>query len=482
MARARFIVGVDADQLGASAVAVLDPVPEPGAKEPGRTYLLGAPPGWQTRVQRETDDGLPYRLELNELVPVERDQEEIELSARDPSLGLSSGEVSNHFRQQAAAVQFLIDQVSPTKPDRVGVVVSDAIAPESADIMFRALRSPRGRVELFPWPVAASWAWIVRHGGRCLQKSTAGKIIAGTLVTIYVGRRRWQAVPVHLVSDSADRAVVPARDRDKDRLCNGTWSELASEPMIDESNWSKLLSVCASAKQGGLVGIVVTGRPSRIPVAASLRDRLVRAMGVDPALTLAESSCRIGLLTLGATWAARAVVNGGVPYYETVPQIEILGSMHSWHDKPPHGLVWLHYWVNALHGIEELVGNRALLPANRLLRHSPDLEGLSIRTGEPVRIDVAFGGTDVRRIVAEVPGSITKAEPVSLHVEYRLGSGRPKLAIRRQQRVSDPIVFDWEKAQEISESRNDLTRFDQRAARLEDERRRQIRRNRGFPV
>ncbi|MCZ6812374.1 MAG: hypothetical protein O7D97_10260 [Planctomycetota bacterium] len=203
---------------------------------------------------------------------------------------------------------------------------------------------------------------------------------------------------------------------------------------------------------------------------------------MDQSRALAEKSCRIGLLSRGAASAAQAVLDGKVPYYETLPQIEVLGTITSWAKTRPHGMIDLPYWVDALHGIEELVGGRRLLHANRKFKHSPELPNLKIQRGQKAKIEIAFGGKNVRQIVAEIPGTVIRQEPVSLRVEYRLGSGCPTVTINRERHPTEPIVFHWDTAEAIPKSRDELSTLDPDSVKTEHKRREQRRLDAGFQI
>lgn len=197
MPRPRLIVGVDCDQVGASTLAIMHPLPEADAKERGQTRLYGAAPGRRTLVQEKSGQGHPYRLELCDPGPVARDDPPVPLSPRRPPAYLSTKQITEHLAEQAKAIQFLVDQISPRRPDRVGVVVPDALDPVSAEKMFRDLRTPRGRVELFPWPIAAAWAWLTQHGRVLSEPEPDCKRIVGTLLTVHLMPNGWEAVPIH---------------------------------------------------------------------------------------------------------------------------------------------------------------------------------------------------------------------------------------------------------------------------------------------
>ena len=142
----------------------------------------------------------------------------------------------------------------------------------------------------------------------------------------------------------------------------------------------------------------------------------------------------------------------------------------------------LDYWVNALRGLDELEDGRKFLPANRKLEHSPKIPSLKIQTGSNIPIDVAFDKKFVRRICADVPGDYLSEEPVSLRVEYRLGSGRPKVTIQRERHPTEPIVFEWDAAEVVSKTRDERSPLNDKTVQVEHKRREQLRRARGYVV
>jgi len=62
-----------------------------------------------------------------------------------------------------------------------------------------------------------------------------------------------------------------------------------------------------------------------------------------------------------------------------------------------------------------------------------------------------------------------------LQVEYRLGSGCPKVTIQRTNHPDKPIVFDWNRADPIQKTRNDLSKYDDKTVEAEHKRRVQLR-------
>ena len=162
MPRPNLILGIDLCEHGASAVAMSHLQGETLEGRQASVCLLGAAPGWPTLVQAQSEDGKPYRLDLRDPGPIERDEPATPLPPRNAS-GIAPQQVEQHYSQHAVGVQFLIDQIAARSPDRVGTVVCDGLDPEASDTLLRALRTPRGRVELFPWPIAAAWAWLTEH-------------------------------------------------------------------------------------------------------------------------------------------------------------------------------------------------------------------------------------------------------------------------------------------------------------------------------
>lgn len=481
MSTRRVILGIDCDAWGASAVAG-DPLfgNEPDSADDG-FLVYGALAGAESIVHASEGDGLPYRLDFGDPVSIDRDIQGSRLSERHPLSKIEPNQRGEHWEAQSRAIRFLVHQMAPAAPKRVGIVVPDKLDPESADIIFRALRMQRSCVDLLPLPIAAAWAWILKRPLLSQREFPGHKAIIGKLIVVHLYRDRWEAVHVHVVDNGnnvmrnevvAGRGAprfVPARDRDHDDTDSGTWdSESPSQEKLREA-----FNALGGMAGDHVLGLVVSGRPVEIGRLAVAHQVIQSIVGVTDAETAIDCDERAGLLAHGALHASAQASLGHITYYESLPRIEVRGSIEVWEDQWYQSQTWLSYWVDALEGVEEAAlhdGNRKLYPANRKFDHYPNYsDNLVIEPRKRMPIYVAFEGRDVRCIHVDVPESVKSKEAVRLRVEYQLGAGRPILTFQRE--GNSPIEFDWDKAETVWQYRDEMTEHNAESARAEKERR-----------
>jgi hypothetical protein len=460
--RRGWFCGVDCARTAASAIALSE----------DHARLLGARPGQATVAHQASVDGLPFRLELGDPTPIERDTDTfpVERWWEEPA----AAERNEPPAIEVSSIEYLVDQVCPRVPDRVGVIVQDALRAEYAESLLRALgsmRTPRGRISLFPWPVAAAWSWISRFASTLDRPQGEPRAIVGSILAVYLSDRAWQAVPVHLIHDSTCASVVPGRDRDGDKLVMGGWSRSTRGPEPEG-----LVEACETF---GIrfAGLSISGRPAESTERqARIFDLLATRSNFVGARLETDESHRTGLLARGAALAARAVADRLVPYFESVPKLELLGSTSGRSLEPPHGRISVQYWLDVLKGLPGIAqfGGRRLVPAATKLRHRPAFEDpLSVYTNRPADFQLAFDGRDVRRVSAHIPPGRESTERVDLEVELEFGSGRPRVSVIRRSDPKEPIVLAWDKAEATPLTRDETTELDGACAmeqiRLADE-------------
>jgi hypothetical protein len=242
---------------------------------------------------------------------------------------------------------------------------------------------------------------------------------------------------------------APARNRDKDEL-----QQFEGGIEVLAEKVSQLVRQSTSC-----LGIAICGRGSLLQSGdiARITEKLGNEMRVR---VVCETDFPDGLLTHGTLIAAAVVAQNGIPYYESVPCIELLVSKKILADRPkPVHTVDTSGWLNCLKGVEASIpiGDGVMVPANRSLVHGPNYPNLALKPGKRY-FEVALDRRDVRRVEALIADGIDREKGISLQVEYELGSGRPKVTIQRPRHPNEPIVFDWAAAEAGRESRDEITR------------------------
>lgn len=409
-----------------------------------------APRDWRILVHKEDPEReLPYRVDIARPLPIFRERPGEPLFDEDDSaVCYERWDVSTAARV-SVAVSFLMRQLCSKKAARIGIVVPDELALEAAEEFLRASQLPRSRLVLLPWPIAAAWAWLERYSPAISKQLVSNDREIGSLICVQVGHRHVSAVTVRIVfcGGNGKWNVVPARNRDRDNL------EIAGRADDSFAEW---LSQRIGQSVGPL-GLVLCGRSALLPGGLVL-GAVERALASRDLPVVDESEFPRGLLTHGALVAASIVADEGIPYFESIPRIEILVSQPVLNDAPKP-MYWVNesFWIDCLKGVRGAVkiGEGILVPANKSLINRPEYP-LSLKSGVTT-IPVAFDGRDVRQIQAVIDEKVGREREVAIQLEYRLGSGRPKITIERKRCPDEPIVFEWGAAKESTAMRSEIS-------------------------
>lgn len=414
-----------------------------------------APHAWPTMVHDA--DGrleLPYRVDLADPRAIARHRPaEILLDETRMDICFQKWDFQAAARVSNAAT-FLSQQTAGRAIARTGVVVPDELTLEVAEVFLKTTRLPRSRMVLLPWPVAAAWSWLEMHSTAVAVDVPTEDRDNGSILCIQIGSRGFASVSVRVVKceEKTSWGYAPARNRDQDvlRVC-----ESAVESLVD------MLPTLVH-ESPNCIGIVISGRCLDGYWRAALEGD-ARSFADQMSLRLAcEADFPDGLLARGALVATAVVARGGVPYYETVPRIELIVSKRILEDRPkPLHAIPQSGWLDCLKGVDgsRNIGGGIMIPANRSLVHRPDYPDLGHAAGER-KIYVALDQRDVRLVRATITQEqLKRGKDVALQVEYQLGSGRPKITIERASCPDEPIVVEWGSAEECAKTRNEVSSY-----------------------
>lgn len=405
----------------------------------------------------------------------------------------------------ASAARSLLDWAAVDGRGTLAVVGPDALNLEREETLLGACRRHRLRPRTIRWPVAlARWFLAQAPAIPDLEFVQRDGDFLGKMLCIRAERARVQAVFVRLLAfpsgawleappgsgdDDTELAlrVVPARDREQDQLVECSVDAPSAEahvrtildghstardsvavpPIFSTSQIEEIASMLHSyldSNDSPLIGVVTSGHSSS-SIARSMRNAV--AEDASDAIPPVVASGHVADLVLGGQLLLGDEHGGLIPYFESAPSIEILGSPQA----PRRFKVRQtreRYWVDLLHGLETRFRDRSWLPAGKELNHAPEGLNLNAIPGTDATFDVVFDrrtDDEVRRLEVRIPpmpehrsGSET-SRPVRVTVSYRLGTGRPIVRIEwKETAVKLPsITLDWPSMTSTGERRADIT-------------------------
>lgn len=326
----------------------------------------------------------------------------------------------------------------------VGVVSADNPSIEASDRVIRIARREYGMsCKLIPWPIAAAWSWLQTYAQSPLIQSRQGPI---KIVVSKTQGRHCKHVLVHLIVDEESKELVPLRDYEAD---NVKTVDIELESTAAEQ-WARQL--------GNIAGTVSTGLS-----AARSAEELHDWTGAELQVVEAEHPERKPILATGALEAMQLMACGRIPYYVSAPKIELLATKKTFAVGFRGATVPtdLPYWVDCLRGQRSLIDGHYVIPANRTIRWNSGPsdflgEPVTISTGVPVPLQVAFNGDDVRQVTVTIPHTRFGKTPATYGCEYVVGSGRPTVVVEARD-LGASFKVKWSDNEDSTTARDDLT-------------------------